>query len=95
MTNYYVSPAGNDTANNGLTEATAWKTISYAVKKNRTGRSDLGAGDTVIVLPGVYNESVKVEVSGSSSGYLTIKSKDKHAAKINADGRTNGIHMIG
>jgi len=42
QTTYYVSLTGNDT-NNGLTENTAWRTISYAT----SAASPVSAGDTV------------------------------------------------
>lgn len=45
-TTFYVSPSGNN-SNNGLTVATAWLTLQYA-------SNTVGAGDSVIVLPGTY-----------------------------------------
>lgn len=49
-TTFYVSPDGDDSAN-GLTEETAFRTITHGVETAR-------AGDTVLILPGIYMESV-------------------------------------
>src|SRR5215467_14511154 len=46
---YYVAPTGSD-SNDGSATA-PWRTISHAAEM-------VAAGDTVHVLPGVYNESV-------------------------------------
>ena len=57
QTTYYVSLTGNDT-NNGLTESTAWRTISYAA----SSISPLNSGDTVYIKAGDYgNDNVTIE----------------------------------
>lgn len=48
-TTYYVSLTGNDT-NDGLTEATAWRTITYAA----SSISPVNSGDTVYIKAGDY-----------------------------------------
>jgi Secretion system C-terminal sorting domain len=54
---YFVSTTGNDN-NDGLTEATAWRTINFAAKKAKSG-------DTVWIKSGNYgNENVIVKNSG-------------------------------
>ena len=69
---YYVTTAGND-SNDGLTEATAWKTIKYAASQART------PGDIVYIKAGIYNEYNIRIFSGSSSTvsytHLTLPTK--------------------
>ncbi len=56
---YYVKPAsqGGNNANNGLSIATAWATIQYAV-------DTAAPGDVIFVEPGTYNEQVVITKSG-------------------------------
>ena len=54
---YYVKPDGDD-SNDGLTIATAWKHIAFAVQQ-------LDVGDTLYVLPGTYqDEHIEFPKSG-------------------------------
>ncbi|NLA22421.1 MAG: hypothetical protein GX870_05215, partial [Candidatus Marinimicrobia bacterium] len=62
-TNYYVRKSGND-SNNGLTPATAWKTVTKAANYN------LQPGDTVFIGTGIYNEQLIPSRSGSSTAYI-------------------------
>jgi len=55
---YYVDTAGND-ANNGLTPATAWKTITYAAANVPAGTS--GTPNIIMVAAGTYDETGNVE----------------------------------
>ncbi len=65
---YYVSLSGSD-ANDGFTEATAWRTITYAATKAR-------AGDTVIIKSGNYgSEKVVMTNSGTSTSPILIKAE--------------------
>lgn len=59
--NWYVKNNGDDTKD-GSTEANAFKTLTYALTKAIKG-------DAIILLPGTYNEKVKVPVG------ITIASK--------------------
>ena len=62
---YYVSPSGND-SNPGTFDA-PWGTIQKACNV-------LSAGDTAFIRGGVYNERVRVNVSGTAAaGYVTIR----------------------
>src|SRR6476620_444490 len=56
---YYVSVSGHDT--NPGTFSLPWRHIQYAL-------DHLGAGSTVNVLTGVYNETATFRNSGSASG---------------------------
>ncbi len=71
---YYVSTSGND-ANSGLSEADAWRTISYAASAN----SPVSPGDIVYIKAGYYpNEIDTFSTSGADTlpilfkGYQTI-----------------------
>ncbi|MEO1376415.1 MAG: right-handed parallel beta-helix repeat-containing protein [Cyanobacteria bacterium J06635_10] len=66
--NYYVSPSGSD--NNPGTQSQPWKTINYAVSQG----SPVTAGDTILVQPGVYTETVTLDKSGYEElGHITLK----------------------
>ena len=75
---YYVSTAGDDT--NPGTLASPWKHIQYALDR-------VGAGSTVYVLGGVYNEFVTFQNSGSASGgYIILQNYAGQNAVIDASG---------
>ncbi len=60
---YYVSLNGND-SNNGLTEITSWRTITYAVSSS----SPVSSGDTVYIKAGDYGqEDIFIDKNYSSS----------------------------
>src|SRR5512142_1485122 len=62
---YFVSTSGSD-ANPG-TLSLPWRHIQYALDR-------VGAGSTVNVLSGVYNETATFRNSGSASGgYITLQ----------------------
>src|SRR3990172_12539685 len=67
MTTYYVDWEKADNTGNGLTLATAKKTLN--------GAEDIPvvAGDFVWVRPGVYRETLTVDVSGSSGNLITYQ----------------------
>lgn len=83
---YYVGPGGSNT-NDGSRER-PWATISFAVQK-------LKPGDVLRVLPGSYNETVQVNVSGTSNQRITIASETRWGAKLNAQGNLFGIDVHG
>lgn len=93
---YYVSTTGNN-SNSGLTEALAWKSISYSA----SSESPVTAGDTVYVEAGDYGaENVVISKSGTPGlpisfiGYkntpgdappLLVNSADPYAAFVSID----------
>lgn len=85
-TTYYVDPGGSNSAA-GTSEATAWKTITYAM-------TQVSAGDTVIALPGTYSPA-----SGESVAPLalvagvTLRSKNG-AAQTTIDMGDAGLRYI-
>lgn len=56
---YHVSDREGDDLRNGETAATAWKTLGQAART-------VGPGDTVVVHPGVYFESVALKTAGTA-----------------------------
>ncbi len=74
---YYVSVNGSD-ANPG-TLALPWRHIQYAL-------DTVGAGSTVSVMNGVYNEFVTFRNSGSAGGYITLQNYPGQSPVIDATG---------
>jgi hypothetical protein len=70
---YYVSISGNDV--NSGTLASPWRHIQYALDR-------VGAGSTVHVLNGVYNEKVTFPRSGASGNYIILQNYTGHAPVI-------------
>ncbi len=65
-TTYYVTTTGNN-GNSGLSEGSAWRTVTYAA-------TQATAGDTVYIKAGNYgNEHVVVSNSGSSGSPITFE----------------------
>lgn len=65
---YYVGSAGNDgyTKEQATNSATPWKTLTNAA-------ANAVAGDTVIVLPATYTDSVRITKGGSHNKPLTFR----------------------
>ncbi len=82
----YVAKNGND-GNDG-SKAAPWLTIQHAVNST-------GAGDTVVVGDGVYQETVKFKVSGTAAAPITLRSENKWRAKIApTDTSANGDYVV-
>ena len=64
MTTRYVGPGGND-ANSGLTWALRKLTL------NGVEDTPVVAGDEIVVGPGVYRETLTVDVSGAAGSPIT------------------------
>jgi hypothetical protein len=69
MTTYYVKPNGNDGAS-GTSAGSAWRSINRSVAKMRSG-------DVLVVMDGVYYETVRITVSG-----ITVRAQNKRKAII-------------
>lgn len=62
---HFVSSQGDDHAEG--TQARPWKTL-------RHGCAQLKAGDTLVVMPGVYHEKIVIEASGSQKeGFVILR----------------------
>ena len=62
---YYVNGASGNDTNDGLTLATAWKTIQKSF-------NTAGAGSTVMIKGGTYYEQLTVKVSGAAGSPVTF-----------------------
>ncbi len=62
---YYVSNQGDDNAD-GRTPKTAFQTLGQALEV-------VQPGNDILILPGTYNEALKLEESGNSSAPITIR----------------------
>ncbi|MGN0847434.1 MAG: hypothetical protein ACI4RA_08645 [Kiritimatiellia bacterium] len=96
-TTYYADAANGDDARDGLTEATAVKTLKAALEK-------AAGGDVVVALPGVYNEGTTLQTLGQSGGkttptiparavvpsYVTLTSRDGAQATVIEGALDNG-----
>jgi hypothetical protein len=79
--NYYVSPTGSDT-NNGISQATPWKTIQKAANLTLPG-------DTVFLMSGTWNTTsaaLTVSRSGTSAAWITYKALKGHSPRIKVSG---------
>ena len=85
---YYVDNDRPDNTGNGLTPATAWKTLTWAV-------ANANAGGTIIVLPGLYDNPNNGEIFPITiTKSLTITSSGGAAATvIDADDTGHVVHM--
>ncbi len=82
---YYVSLSGNDS--NPGTQAQPFRTI-------QKGLNTLIAGDTLYIRAGTYTEKIVINVSGSSSAYITISAYPGETAIIDGNNTlpTGGIY---
>jgi hypothetical protein len=71
--NWYVKNNGDDTKD-GTTEANAFKTLTYALTKAIRG-------DAIILLPGTYNEKVKVPVGITIASRYFLDATDTAAIR--------------
>ncbi|MCA9950662.1 MAG: PKD domain-containing protein [Anaerolineales bacterium] len=81
MTTYHVATTGNN-ANNGLSYGTAFRDIQY-------GHNHMGSGDTLLVFPGDYNETVLI-----SKANTTIKGADPNNKPVIWTNETGNYHPI-
>ena len=76
-TTYYISPAGDD-SRSGLSEAEAWATFALAWQRMRPG-------DSLVLMDGVYYQSLDPGISGQAGNPITIKAH--HDGKAIIDGQ--------
>ncbi len=85
---YYVSASGSDIKDDpehGSDEA-PWRSLQYAVTR-------LAPNDTLIVRSGYYFGSVSINVSGTSSAPITIRSETPYGAKLSGGISVNGDYV--
>ena len=83
MGDYYVTKQGTNHSTVGGSVGSPWLSISYGV-----GR--IGAGDTLHVSNGTYNEVVTISKQGSAGSEITIKAKSGQTA-VYLDGKESGV----
>lgn len=83
---WYVSSDGDDIGGNG--------TIENPFKTIQKGADMLNAGDTLVIRGGVYNEKVKINVSGTQDNPITIKRHENESVTIRAVTQINGWTKI-
>lgn len=81
---YYVNATGGADGQTG-TRMQPWKTISNAADKVR-------AGDTVVVMPGVYTEAVTVSASGTETAPIIFRAEPARQARVQSF-RLKGDHI--
>ena len=77
---FYVATTGSDS--NPGTQTQPWRNINTALG----GPKNLQPGDTVIVMPGTYTETVNFSDGGNASGYVTLRSHTRHTALVRPTG---------
>jgi hypothetical protein len=77
-TTYYISPTGND-GRSGLSAAEAWATFDRAWKS-------MDPGDTLILMDGVYKQSLNPRGGGVEGKPITIKAQHDGKAIIDGEG---------
>jgi hypothetical protein len=83
---FFVRPAGNDAAD-GASPATAWRTIQRGVK-------DRHPGDTLTIAPGVYDEQVKIDVSGAPDRPILVRAQRAGFTVLKASRRLAGFEPV-
>lgn len=92
---YYVDHNnGSDTAYNGLSSTTAFKTLNHAADM-------VEPGDTVYIMNGTYTETdgqaiLNIETSGNTTeGYITFKAYPGHTPKLHATDGWDHVRVEG
>ncbi len=83
--NYYVAKNGNNSNTGSLNSP--WKTIQYGVNQ-------LSAGDILHIKAGTYEEKLDIDVSGSSSAYITIRNYQNDNVILDAINSGNDSSII-
>lgn len=80
---YYMSPQGRDGAS-GRTPEEAWATFRHAFER-------LGPGDTLLLMNGVYRQSLAPRRSGEPGRPITIRALNDGMALIDGEFRRNPV----
>jgi len=82
---YYVANNGNN-ANAGQV-SNPWQTLSFGI-------SQLTPGDTLLIRGGSYSEKLDIDVSGTTTAYITIKNYPNENVVLDAANSTNDNAII-
>lgn len=69
-TTFYVNGSSGNDSNDGMSRKNSFKTIQRAA-------DEVQAGDTVLIAPGVYFETVCLNTAGTPDRYITFKGEGK------------------
>lgn len=81
---YYISPQGSDS--NPGTFSQPFRSFSHSL-------SALKPGDTLLIQPGTYTQSLNIKLNGTPSNYITIKNASSQKPIITAQGQ-NRIPVV-
>ncbi len=84
-TTYYISPDGND-ANSGTSDSSPWKTFVRAWSNTSPS---VQAGDTLVLMDGIYYQSLLPKRAGQNGNPITIRAQ--HDGKAIIDGQYQRI----
>jgi hypothetical protein len=84
---FYVSTSGNN-SNSGGSTSSAFRTINHAA-------SLAGPGDTIVILPGTYRESVTLKTSGTETAPITFKAQQPGTVFIDGADVMSGWSRVG
>ena len=76
---FHVAPAGDDAAD-GLSEATAWRTLRHAA-------AQVLAGDTVLIHEGSYEEHVPIRATGDEGRPITFRAAPGERVWLDGSGQ--------
>lgn len=82
---YYISPSGND-SQSGNSTADAWATFARAWQT-------MVPGDTLIVMDGVYYQSIRPNIAGDPGAPITVRAQNDGKATIDGQGATSPIAL--
>jgi chondroitinase B-like protein len=82
---YYLAPEGDDSAS-GRSEAEAWSTFHRAFERLRPG-------DTLLLMDGVYRQSLAPRRSGEPGKPITIRALNDGMATIDGQFRRDPVHI--
>jgi hypothetical protein len=83
---YYVATNGSNGAT-GTSLGAAWQTITYA-------ESQMGAGDTVCIRGGTYNEAITININGSAGNTINFENYASETPLITGPASGTGSSLI-
>jgi len=92
-TTYYVDDTGGNDGNNGLTPATAWKTITHAAATVPTGTS--GTPNVIMVAAGTYDNTTNTETFpiNFTNNYVSLTGAGSGTTFIDAENLNDALDV--
>ena len=93
-TTYYISPTGDDN-NSGTSVGDPWATISYALGgwDNNQGPAQIQPGDTLILMDGVYYQSISPRISGEPGSPIIIRAQNDGMVTLDGENARSAIDL--